>query len=187
VRPRILPGPRPTVEELQERYGGPLVRWLGWVHTPLHVAAGVTMLALLAWTIADIVGRTFFTSPMRGTVELTELAVVVLVYLGLSYAESRDRHIAVDLLYVRLPVRARLAMRVFAGLFGVVVIAVMTWRLFLYAGQLDAGGYTTGILRIPLYPVALVAVLGAAVFLVAIIANTAVAFIALIRRHGDGD
>lgn len=176
----------PTFEQLQQRYGGPLVRWLRLVHTPLHVAAGVTMLALLAWTGADIVGRTFFDSPMPGTVELTELAVVVLVYLGLPYAESRDAHITVDLLYVRLGVRARLGLRVFAGLVSVAVIAVMTWRLYRYAGQLDAGGYTTGILRVPLYPVALLAVLGAATFGLAALVNTAVSFLALVRRHPDG-
>src|SRR5690606_4986095 len=120
----------------------------------LHIAAGVVMLALLAWTVADIVGRTFFNSPMRGTVELTELAVVVLVYLGLSYAESRDSHIAVDLLYLQLGVRGQLALRVFGGLVSLVVIALMTWRLSVFAGQLEAGSYTTGILRLPLYPVA---------------------------------
>lgn len=173
----------PTIEELQQRYGGRLVRWLRLVHTPLHVAAGVTMLGLLAWTVVDIVGRTFFASPMRGTVELTELAVVVLVYLGLSYAESRDRHIAVDLLYVRLGVRGRLVLRVFAGIVSFIVIAAMTWRLLVYAGQLEAGGYTTGILRLPLYPVALLAVLGSATFALAVLANTAVWLLALIRRH----
>jgi TRAP-type C4-dicarboxylate transport system permease small subunit len=173
----------PTIEELQREHGGPLVRWLRMVHTPLHLGAGVTMLALLAWTVVDIVGRTFFDSPMRGTVELTELAVVVLVYLGLSYAESRDSHITVDLLYVRLGVRARLALRVFAGLVALAVIGLMTWRLYVYAGLLDAGGYTTGIWRLPLYPVALLAVLGAAAYGLAVLANTAVSLLALVRRR----
>ncbi|QSB16615.1 TRAP transporter small permease [Natronosporangium hydrolyticum] len=147
----------------------------------------MTMLGLLGWTVVDIVGRTFFNAPMRGTVELTELAVVILVYLGLSYAESRDSHIAVDLLYQRLGVRGRLLLRVFAGAVSLLVISVLTWRLFVYAGQLDTGGYTTGILRLPLYPVALLAVLGAAAFWLAVFANTAVSLLALMRGHRDGD
>lgn len=160
-----------------------LVRWLRVVHLPLHIGAGVTMLGLLAWTVVDIVGRTFFNSPMRGTVELTEVAVVVIVYLGLSHAESRDAHITVDLLYVRLGARAQLALRVFAGIVGLVVIGVMTWRLYLFAGQLDAGGYTTGILRLPLYPVALLAVLGATAYGLAVLANTVVSLLALVGRR----
>lgn len=174
---------QPTILTLQREYGGPLVRWLRLVYVPLHIAAGITMLALLAWTVADIVGRTFFNSPMRGTVELTELAVVILVYLGLSYAESRDSHIAVDLLYLRFGVRGRLVLRVFAGLVSLAVIALMTWRLAIFAGQLEVGGYTTGILRLPMFPVAWVAVLGAATFGLAVLANTAVSAIALVRRH----
>jgi TRAP-type C4-dicarboxylate transport system permease small subunit len=173
----------PTIEELQRRYGGRLVGWLQLVHLPLLIGAGVVMLGLLAWTVADIVARSVFNNPLSGTVELTELAVVAMVYLGLSYAESRDTHIAVDLLYVRLPVRAQLALRVFAGLVSLVVIAVMTWRLYVYAGQLDAGGYITGILQIPLYPVALLAVLGAATFGLAVLVNTAVSMRALLRRR----
>lgn len=173
----------PTIEELQQRYGGRAARWLRLVHTPLRIGAGAVMLGLLAWTAADIVARSLFDNPLRGTVELTELAMVPMVYLGLSYAESRDAHIAVDLLYVRLPVRARLALRVFAGLVGLSVIALMTWRLYVYAGQLDTGGYTTGILRIPLYPVALLAVLGAATFGLAVLLNTVVSLRALLGRR----
>jgi TRAP-type C4-dicarboxylate transport system permease small subunit len=172
-----------TIEELQRRYGGGAARWLRVVHTPLRVGAGAIVLGLLAWTVADIAARSLFNNPLSGTVELTELAVVPMVYLGLSYAESRDAHIAVDLLYVRLPVRARLALRVFAGLASLAVIAVMTWRLYVYAGQLDAGGYVTGILRIPLYPVALLAVLGSAAFGLAVLLNTVVSARALLGRR----
>lgn len=173
----------PTIEELQQQYGGRLARWLRLVHTPLRFGAGAVMLGLLAWTIADIAARSVFSSPLGGTVELTELAVVAMVYLGLSYAESKDAHIAVDLLYVRLPVRGQLALRVFAGLVSLAVIAVMTWRLYVYAGQLDTGGYITGILQIPLYPVALLAVLGTATFGLAVLLNTAVSMRALLGRR----
>jgi TRAP-type transport system small permease protein len=173
--------PRPTSEQLQQEYGGWLVRWLRPVYTLMHVGAGLTMLVLLAWTVTDIVGRAFFSSPVRGTVEITELAVVVLVYLGLARTESQDAHISVDLLYIRLGVRAKLALRVFAGVVSVAVLTVMTWRLWVYAGSLEAGGYTTGIRRIPLYPVALLGVIGSAMFTVALFVNGLVALRALVK------
>jgi TRAP-type transport system small permease protein len=173
--------PGPTIEQLQQEYGGWLVRWLRPVYTLMHVGAGLTMLVLLAWTVTDIVGRAFFSSPVRGTVEITELAVVVLVYLGLARTESQDAHISVDLLYIRLGVRAKLALRVFAGVVSVAVLTVMTWRLWVYAGSLEAGGYTTGIRRIPLYPVALLGVIGSAMFTVALFVNGLVALRALVK------
>jgi TRAP-type C4-dicarboxylate transport system permease small subunit len=98
-------------------------------------------------------------------------------------AERDDAHITVDLLFVKLGYRAQLIMRVVAGLIGAGVVAVLTWRLYLFSGQLDSGGYTTGILRIPLGPVALVGVVGATVFGLAILSNVVVSIRALIRER----
>ncbi|NDL55579.1 TRAP transporter small permease subunit [Phytoactinopolyspora mesophila] len=172
-----------TAEQLRERHGGPLTRALVRVNTVLHLVAGVVMVALLLWTVGDIVGRAVFSHPLRGTIEMTELAVVVLVYLGLALTEDRDRHITVDLLYVRLGATGQLVLRVFAGVVAFVVVSVMTWRLWQYAEQLDAGGFTTGILRIPLYPVALLAVLGSSAFALAILSKTILAVKALAERN----
>jgi TRAP-type transport system small permease protein len=169
----------PTVNELQQQYGGRFTRGLARVNAVLHVVAGATMVGLLFWTVGDIIGRAFFSRPFRGTVELTELAVVMLVYLGLARAENQDGHIAVDLLYVRLGPRTQLALRAFAGLVSFSIISVMTWRLYLFAGQLDVGNYTTGVLRLPLYPVAVLGVIGATAFALAVLANLYVALRAL--------
>ncbi|WP_130650759.1 TRAP transporter small permease [Egicoccus halophilus] len=170
-----------TLQDLQRQHGDRFGQGLARVTMVLHVGAGVTLVALLAWTVTDIVGRSFFGNPLRGTVELTELAVVVLVYLGLARVESQDAHISVDLLYVRLGRRAQLGLRAFAGVVGFLVVAVMTWRLYVYAGQLDAGGYTTGIRRVPLYPVALLGVAGAAAFGLSILTNLVLVVRSLVR------
>lgn len=170
----------PQIVRLQERHGGRIGRALRRVSGVLHGLAGVTMVLLLLWTVGDIIGRSFFSRPFPGTVELTELAVVVLVYLGLARAEHDDAHIAVDLLFVRLGAKGQLAVRVVAGLVSFLVVAVMTWRLALFAGQLQAGGFTTGVLRIPLYPVAIAGVVGATAFALAILSNVAVSARALV-------
>ncbi len=182
--PGASPGAATTrLAELQAEHGGRPLSWLRRINQVLHALAGVTLVALLTWTVADIVGRSFFSRPMRGTVELTELAVVVLVYLGLARTETDDAHITVDLLFVRMGLRGQLLLRAFGGLVGLLVIAAMTWRLFVFAGTLDAGGYTTGVLRIPLYPVAILGVIGAAAFGLAILANLAVVLRTLIKAR----
>ncbi len=180
--PGGIPGAATTpLVDLQAEYGGPPIVWLRRLNTVLHAAAGFTLVFLLFWTVADITGRYFLSRPMRGTVELTELAVVVLVYLGLARTESDDAHISVDLLFVKLGRRGQLILRALAGLIGTAVIAVMTWRLFLFAGQLDTGGYETAVLRIPLYPVAILGVIGAVAFGVAVFANLLVVLRALVK------
>ena len=173
---------RTEIEHLHGRYGGRIDRTLARINVVLQAAAGVTLALLLVWTVGDIVSRTFFSRPFAGTVELTELAVVVLVYLGLARAENQDAHITVDLVFVRLGKTARLGMRVFAGAVSFLVIAVLTWRLLVFAGELDSGGYTTGVLRLPLYPVALAGVVGCVAFALAVLGNVLVAARALMRE-----
>lgn len=173
----------PAIERLHERYGGSVDRALRRVNAWLHGFAGLTMVLLMFWTVADIASRALFSSPFRGTVELTELAVVVLVYLGLARAENQDAHIAVNLLFVRLGERAQLATRAFAGIVTVLVVALMTWRMYIFAGQLDSGGHTTGVLGAPLYPVAMAAVAGSAAFGLAALSNVIVCVRALLRER----
>lgn len=172
-----------VVEQLHEQHGGPITAALRRVSFVLHLFAGATLVALLLWTVVDIVGRAFFSSPLRGTVELTELAVVVLVYLGLAHAELSDSHITVDLVFVRLGRRTQLIVRALAGLLTIAVIAVLTWRLFLFTGQLRAGGYTTGVLRVALHPVGYLAVAGSTAFGLAVLSNLIIALRALRRER----
>jgi TRAP-type transport system small permease protein len=176
------PAPEADITRLREQ-SGRVVRWLQRANTVLATLAGLTMVALLGWTVVDILGRSMFSRPLRGTVELTELAVVVLVYLGLARTEDRDAHISADLLFVRLSPTGQLLSRIFAGVVASVVITAMTWRLYDYGNQLDAGGYTTGILRLPMYPVALLAVLGSAAFGLAVLVNLALSVRALVGRR----
>jgi TRAP-type C4-dicarboxylate transport system permease small subunit len=171
------------IRRLHDRYGGSLDRALGRANRVLEAAAGVTMVLLLFWTVGDIISRTFFSWPFSGTVELTELAVVVLVYLGLARAENQDAHISVDLIFVRVGETAQLAMRVFAGTVSFVVITALTWRLLVFSGELDAGGHTTGVLRIPLHPVAMAGVVGSVAFGLAALSNVLLSARALFRER----
>lgn len=175
------PGAAVSLADLQEAHGGAPLRWLRVVNQVLHTLAGLTLVGLLAWTAVDIVGRSAFSSPLRGTIELTELAVVVLVYLGLARTETDDAHITVDLLFVRFKRRGQLVLRAVAGAIGVAVIAVMTWRLYQFTGHLQAGGYETSRLRVPLWPVAVLGVVGATAFGLSVLANLLVVLRALAK------
>ncbi|QBI19398.1 TRAP transporter small permease [Egibacter rhizosphaerae] len=184
-RPPPEDGPEvgPAMERLQDVHGGRLARGLRHVDRALHALAGVTMVGLLLWTVVDILGRSLFSMPLRGTVELTELAVVILVYLGLARVENQDSHIAVDLLFGRLGTRGQLLLRGLAGLLGAGIMGLLTWRLFVFAGDLDAGGYATASWGLPLYPVALVGVVGSTAFVLALLLNAYVALAALVKRR----
>jgi TRAP-type C4-dicarboxylate transport system permease small subunit len=141
---------------------GRLTRWL-------HYLSGVLLTGLMVMIVANIVGRWLFNAPVQGAVELTEVAMVGIVFMGLAYAEVCDDHIRVDLLYQQLGDRGRAALKLFAALVSFLTVVVLTWRLWDYVGVLKASGRTTSSLRLPLYWVAWVAVAGGAIYAVGVL------------------
>jgi TRAP-type transport system small permease protein len=137
------------------------------VNKALHYVSGVLIIAVMAFTVYNVLGRWLFSAPLRGTVELTQLAMIGIVYLGLAYAQHRDNHIAVGLLYQRFGPRVRFGLDVFCAVLSIFVLALLAWRLYEYAGVLQAGGRTTASRSIPLYPFAFVAIVGVVAFIVA--------------------
>lgn len=160
-----------------ERVTGAIRRVNRW----MHYAAGALLLGVMLVTVIDVAGRSLFNAPFGGTVELTEMAMVAIVYLGFGHAQHEDDHVSVDILYVKLRRQAQLVVTVFTALFGMVVIGLLTWNLYAFARTLDGGGYTTAVLKIPQGPVALIGVGGAAMFVLAL-ASTAVLALRGIRK-----
>lgn len=130
------------------------------------------MIALMLVTVRDILGRWLFGSPFPGTVELTQLAMVAILYLGLAYAQHEGDHISVDILYLRLGRRWRAAFDLVAAVLSLAVLLLLAWRLFEFSKVLRGGGYTTGVLHIPQYPFAFVAIVGVAAFFLAVVVTS---------------
>jgi TRAP-type C4-dicarboxylate transport system permease small subunit len=139
-----------------------LTRWL-------HYLSGALLIGLMVLTVVNILGRSLFDTPVPGAVELTEIGMVAIVFMGLAYAQERGDHIRVELLYEKFGARGRRVLDLFATLVSFVTVAVMTWRLWAYASQLAVSGRTTSVLRIPLSWVAWVAVAGGVVYAVAVV------------------
>lgn len=153
------------------------------VNRSLHYVAGALIIFVMGFTVYNVLGRWLFGAPLRGTVELTQIAMIGIVYLGLAYAQHQNNHIAVDLLYLRLGRRGRLVLDVFSTALSMVVLALVAWRLYDYAAVLDAGGRTTASRSIPLYPFAYVAIVG----LLAFILSYASTLIEHLRGPGPDD
>jgi len=130
-----------------------------------HVVAGILIVATMLMTVIDVLGRATIAAPLPGSVELTSLAMVAIVYLGLAYAHHKDDHIKVDLLYQRAGPRLQRLMDAVADTVTAVVLALMVWELVGYWEVLSAGGRSTGVLGVPLAPLAWVAVAGTLVYL----------------------
>jgi TRAP-type C4-dicarboxylate transport system permease small subunit len=123
----------------------------------LALAAGLAFL-LSFLVVADDVGRTVFSAPVKGTPEIVSMSIVIICFLQASYAVRSGGMLSVDLVPALLPWRARHALLAAACLLGVIVYGGLdplahAWTSGEYEGE--------GALRIPTWPARLAVIAGA--------------------------
>jgi len=106
----------------------------------------VAMMLLTLLTVADVFGRYLFNKPIPGTLEVTELALVIIVFLAVGYAEHYNDHIVIDTVYELLPKTIKNIVYLFSSVLTFVVIILMGWQLYVYSERMLAGGYNTAVL-----------------------------------------
>ena len=139
------------------------------INQVLHFVAGFILMAMLTITIIDIVARKLFDNPFPGVIELTEVGLVLVIYLAMGYAQHFDDHVTIDLLYEALPQRGRRLLASVASVAAAAIGMFLAWRLFLYSNLLSNGGYATPNWGIPLGLIAMLAALGATMFVAAML------------------
>jgi TRAP-type C4-dicarboxylate transport system permease small subunit len=162
---------------------GRLGQWNGRVTSWLaRIAAGV--LALLAVvTFCDVIARYFFDKPFSFTVEITEIAMGVMIYFGVGLTTHDNDHISVDIVTLRLSEWLRALLGLVTNVLAFGFLALMVWRLWLRAEVLLEKGDVSPIMFIPRWPTAYIMTIGAVFFLTGLLVHIVVAY----RRLARGD
>ncbi|WP_425074793.1 TRAP transporter small permease [Sagittula sp. S175] len=133
-----------------------------WLRGAIAAICAVLLLAMMALTVADVLGRYLMNAPVPGATELTELMLAAVIFVGLPAASLDGDHVHVDVLTIRL---RRLARRVLAGVVGLVsagILGLVALRLWKIGDQIAGYNGITPTLKLPVAPVAYgVAVLAA--------------------------
>jgi TRAP-type C4-dicarboxylate transport system permease small subunit len=136
------------------------------VSTVLAFIAVVCIAFVLVAVIADVTSRTFFGQSIGGVVEMAEVMMVIIVFLGLGYAERRGAHVSMTLLVRKLPSRAAAIVNAIAF---VVVVAVLGWMMWVTGDRaiasVVAGEYRFGLVRVAVWPARIAIAVGLAVYL----------------------
>ena len=123
------------------------------ISTVITAVAAVSLLALMGLTFADVIGREFFNKPLTFSVELTKLAMGLIVCLAFGTTTYSSRHISVDLIQAFVPkavfgLLLRLSSLMLAAFF-----LVLAYGLFGKANQFSGDGLATQVLFLPIAPV----------------------------------
>jgi len=137
----------------------------------LALCGGAVLLGLMALVAFDIVMRRVLNLQSLGGFEMTELAMAVIVALGLPYCAVLGSHVAVDIFAKWLDRPALRWIDVLVHLAGAVLLAVVAWRTVLYALGSYRFGDATNMMAIPKYPFQLVTAVSAALFAIVLLVD----------------
>jgi TRAP-type C4-dicarboxylate transport system permease small subunit len=111
-------------------------------------------------TTADVIGR-YFRVPLPGAMEMSELALGVMVFLGWAYTQAEKGHIAIDILFTRLPQRVRNILDVIIPLFGLILMCLIGWQAIRFGMDSRSSLEQTVDLGIPAWPFKSMILIGA--------------------------
>lgn len=130
----------------------------------LLVLAAVLAFLLCFLVVADVLGRVIFNSPVKGTVEIVSLSIVIICYLQAGFAIRSGGMLNVDMFVSKASPRVQSMFAAFAALAGLVFFAVICW------GSIDGAAHAwnsnefegEGALRVPVWPARFIVVIGTA-------------------------
>ena len=135
----------------------------------LGVIAGLALLWLMVLTVVAAVTRKVFLSPILGVFDLSEVTLLVLVFLGLAYCGRTGGHISVDLIAGIVKPAALRVMDAAVRLCGGAFLLFVAWETIARALDARAQHEATNMLFIQLYPFFLLVAAGFALYALVLI------------------
>jgi len=119
--------------------------WFNWI-------ALIALIAMVGVVSVDIVGAKLFGRPLPGAVELVSFLGVVLVAFSAARTYDVGRHIRVDFVVMRLPIKVQRVLLSIALLLSMVLFALLIWRTFVYGRDIQEAGEVSLTLNFPYTP-----------------------------------
>ncbi|MEZ5936291.1 MAG: TRAP transporter small permease [Alphaproteobacteria bacterium] len=120
----------------------------------LLALAAITLLAMLLLTCADVVGRYLLNAPVNGKTELTRFMMVGLIATVLPVIGTTGGHVSVDLFDSRFSRRGAAIRDLVTDGIAALALGVLSYWLVFRADRLQARGYVSDFLHLPLHPLA---------------------------------
>lgn len=122
------------------------------------IAGSVIVMALVM--VGHVLGRTFFRMGIPGVTEITELLIILMTFVGVSYAVRRARHISMSAIYDQLTGVARKGMLIIICVFTGALLFFLAWESLGYTQTIYGRGRSTSALNIPLWMIYIVLPIG---------------------------
>jgi TRAP-type C4-dicarboxylate transport system permease small subunit len=102
-------------------------RMLGRLENLFNDIGGLFIFALMWLTMAEVLGRRLFNSPVPGAIDYIEVGMAVFAFMGAAYCQRQGGHVRMDLLVANLKGRVLWFVEAFAIFVAVVYIGIIVW------------------------------------------------------------
>jgi TRAP-type transport system small permease protein len=114
--------------------------------------ASAALFAIMVLTFFDVGGRKLLSQSVPGSLELTELLMVAVIFAGLPLVALRGEHVVFDSLDRWLPPALRRVQQALVNLLCAALLAGLAWLMWVKGGQMAEYGDTTAQLKLALWP-----------------------------------
>jgi TRAP-type C4-dicarboxylate transport system permease small subunit len=123
-----------------------------FVTTLCGVLAAAALFGIMALTLVDVSGRKLLSASVPGSLEVTELLMVVVIFAGLPLVSLHGEHVVFDSLDPWLPAGFKRVQQAVVDLLCAAALAGIAWVMWAKAGQMAEYGDTTAQLKLALAP-----------------------------------
>ena len=135
----------------------------GWLDAAMSGLVALIIFTIMAVTAADVVGRYFFSAPMKVAYEVTQSGMALVIFGALPLVTARYEHVSTALFTHSFGRIGRLVRYGSVALTCAIACGIFAWRLWAQAGMDADVGTTLPVSHLPFYPVSyFMAVLAAA-------------------------
>ncbi|MFY0309365.1 TRAP transporter small permease [Leisingera sp. D0M16] len=122
------------------------------IRRTVETAMALFLLAMVALTFTDVIGRRLFGEPVYGANDITEHLMALVVFAGLPLVTSAGAHLTIDLLDKLLDRPGLAWWRVLTGLLVAAVLGLMAWLFVKHGLNASSISEVSQALRVPRAP-----------------------------------
>ncbi len=125
---------------------------IDWITDKLKLIGAICLVGMTFLTCADVVGR-FFRHPIFGSVELVGYMATLAVAMALPYTQQIKGHIGVEIVVRIFSQRTQTIIDLCTSTLSLLLFAITTWRMTVYAHDMQRSGEVSMNLEFPEYTI----------------------------------
>jgi TRAP-type C4-dicarboxylate transport system permease small subunit len=121
-----------------------------WVLDKMKIMGAACLVGMMLLTCVDVVGRAFG-HPIFGSVEIVGFMATLAVVMAMPYTHQVQGHIGVEIIVRLFSEKTQTVIEICTGLISLILFAVVSWRMTVYANTMKASGEVSMNLELPEY------------------------------------